>query len=74
MLLLLYFGAIKRTNLSEYKTQNERVNEEQKRLGTKDEFLEHMATKYYTWSFLYSKGKMFLVRVKCEELRQLKRR
>ena len=58
-------GYIKRTNLSEYKTQN-RGEVRQKSAGTRDQdFLEHMfvATNHQYMMFFTQKGKCFWMRV-----------
>ena len=65
VITISHAGYIKRTNLSEYKTQN-RGGVGQKSAGTRDQdFLEHMfvATNHQYMMFFTQKGKCFWMRV-----------
>ncbi|MGV3696456.1 DNA gyrase subunit A [Flavobacterium sp.] len=65
VITISHAGYIKRTNLSEYKTQN-RGGVGQKSAGTRDaDFLEHMyvATNHQYMMFFTQKGKCFWMRV-----------
>ena len=65
VITISHAGYIKRTNLSEYKTQN-RGRVGQKSAGTRDQdFLEHMfvATNHQYMMFFTQKGKCFWMRV-----------
>lgn len=65
VITISHAGYIKRTNLSEYKTQN-RGGVGQKSAGTRDQdFLEHMyvATNHQYMMFFTQKGKCFWLRV-----------
>ena len=65
VITISHAGYIKRTNLSEYKTQN-RGGVGQKSVGTRDQdFLEHMfvATNHQYMMFFTQKGKCFWMRV-----------
>ena len=65
VITITHAGYIKRTNLSEYKTQN-RGGVGQKSAGTRDQdFLEHMfvATNHQYMMFFTQKGKCFWMRV-----------
>ncbi len=65
VITISHAGYIKRTNLTEYKTQN-RGGVGQKSAGTRDQdFLEHMfvATNHQYMMFFTQKGKCFWMRV-----------
>jgi DNA gyrase subunit A len=65
VITISHAGYIKRTNLTEYKTQN-RGGVGQKSAGTRDQdFLEHMfvATNHQYMMFFTKKGKCFWMRV-----------
>jgi DNA gyrase subunit A len=63
VITISHAGYIKRTNLTEYKTQNRGVG--QKSAGTRDQdFLEHVCCdKPSIYDVLYPKGKCFWMRV-----------